>query len=73
MKILNSKLMSFEEDCVEYETEEEFKMDLDRRRKEGWTRVKQPDFEKGYMVAVSKKTNKGFTMRYKRFNGVKIN
>ena len=33
MKLLNSKVMSFEEDCVEYENEQEYLEDLDRRRK----------------------------------------
>lgn len=70
MKILNSKLMSFEEECVEYTSEEEYREDLDRRRKNGWTRIKK--LENGIMIPVSKRTNNGFTMRYKRYNGVKL-
>ena len=45
MKLLNSKVMSFEEDCVEYENEQEYLEDLDKRRKAGWTQLKTPDFE----------------------------
>lgn len=72
MKILNSKLMSFEEECVEYFSEEEYLTDLDKRRKEGWTRIKRPNFETGCMEVMKKKTNHGFTVRYKRFNGIKF-
>lgn len=67
MKILNSKEMSFEEECVEYFSEEEYIKDLDKRRKAGWTRVKRANFEKKEMEVISKITNKGFTIRYKRF------
>ena len=59
MKLLNSKVMSFEEDCVEYENEQEYLEDLDRRRKDGWTQVKTPDFENGVMKRVSKQLPNG--------------
>lgn len=69
MKILNSKEMLFEEECVEYTSEDEYRKDLDKRRKDGWTRVKKANFETKEMEVISKRTNKGFTIRYKRFNG----
>lgn len=48
--------------------------DLDRRRKDGWTQVKTPDFENGVMKRVSKQLQNGhFTQRYKRYNGIKLN
>lgn len=73
MKLLNSKVMSFEEDCVEYENEQEYLEDLDKRRKAGWTQLKTPDFENGVMKRVSKQLPNGhFTQRYKRFNGIKL-
>lgn len=72
MNVLNSKVMSFEEECVEYVSEEEYREDLDKRRKQGWTQIKQPNFEKKQMEVIRKKTNKGFTVRYKRFNGIKF-
>lgn len=73
MKLLNSKVMSFEEDCVEYENEQEYLEDLDKRRKAGWTQLKTPDFENGVMKRVSKQLLNGhFTQRYKRFNGIKL-
>lgn len=69
MKILNSKEMLFEEECVEYTSKEEYLNDLDKRRKDGWTRVKKTNFDTKEMEVISKRTNKGFTIRYKRFNG----
>ena len=72
MKILNSKEMLFEEECVEYFSEDEYIEDLDRRRKNGWTRVKTPNFDMRKMEVISKKTNCGFTIRYKRFGKVHI-
>ena len=57
---------------MEYFSEEEYLADLDKRRKEGWTRVKRPNFEEKTMEVISKKTNHGFTIRYKRFNGIKF-
>ena len=59
MKLLNSKVMSFEEDCVEYENEQEYLEDLDKRRKAGWTQLKTPDFENGVMKRVSKQLPTG--------------
>ena len=72
MKILNSKEMLFEEECVEYTSKEEYLNDLDKRRKDGWTRVKKANFDTKEMEVISKRTNKGFTIRYKRFNGRQI-
>ena len=73
MKLLNSKVMSFEEDCGVYENEQEYLEDLDKRRKAGWTQLKTPDFENGVMKRVSKQLLNGhFTQRYKRFNGIKL-
>lgn len=72
MKILNSKEMLFEEECVEYTSEDEYRKDLDKRRKDGWTRVKKANFETKEMEVISKRTNNGFTIRYKRFNGIQI-
>lgn len=72
MKVLNSKLMSFEEECVEYYSEEEYFTDLDKRRKQNWTQVKTANFKTGKMEVIRKNTNHGFTVRYKRFNGVLI-
>lgn len=72
MKILNSKVMSFEEECVEYLTKEEYREDLHKRRRNGWTQIKVPNFETCEMEVLSKKTNKGFTIRYKRFNHLQI-
>lgn len=72
MKSLNYKVMSFEEECVEYMSKEEYIKDLDKRRKDGWTQVRTPNFETREMEVVSKKTNKGFTIRYKRFGKLPI-
>lgn len=58
----------------EDENEQEYLEDLDRRRKDGWTQVKTPDFENGVMKRVSKQLPNGhFTQRYKRYNGIKLN
>lgn len=53
-------------------SKEEYLNDLDKRRKDGWTRVKKANFDIKEMEVISKRTNKGFTIRYKRFNGRQI-
>ena len=64
--------MSFETECVEYTSEEEYRKDLDKRRQNGWAQSRHPNFETGKMDVVSKKTNKGFTIRYNRYNKILI-
>lgn len=50
----------------------EYLNNLDKRQKDSWTRIKKVNFETKEMKVISKRTNKGFTIRYKRFNGIPI-
>ena len=49
MRLISSKEMWYEEECVEYENEEEYKSDLNKRKHEYWMQMKIPDFENGKM------------------------
>lgn len=40
MKMINSKVLSYEEDLIEYESQEEFDDDFQKRKKDGWLIVK---------------------------------
>lgn len=49
-KILNQKIMSFEEVVIECENETEYAETLDKMRKAGFTRVLKLDKESGEMI-----------------------
>ena len=49
MRLINSKEIWYEEECVEYDNEEEYKEDLNKRKQDRWMQMKIPDFENGKM------------------------
>lgn len=53
-KILNQKIMSFEEVVIECENETEYAETLDKMRKAGFTRVLKLDKESGEMIPLKK-------------------
>ena len=72
MRLISSKKIWYEEECVEYENEEEYKSDLDKRKHEYWMQMKIPDFENGKMKLLQKKTNKGFCQFYRKYHRMQI-
>ena len=72
MKILTRKVLSYEEELVEYDNYEEYKLDLDKRRKEKWTREKKPCFYYDRMETVTKYRGDKIIQRYKRFGALNI-
>lgn len=55
MRLINSKEIWYEEECVEYDNEEEYKEDLNKRKQDRWMQMKIPDFENGKMKLLQKK------------------
>ena len=72
-KILNQKIMSFEEVVIECENETEYAETLDKMRKAGFSRVLKLDKESGEMIPLKKILKNGhIVQRYKRFGGYEI-
>jgi hypothetical protein len=68
MRLISSKEIWYEEECVEYNNEEEYKEDLNKRKQDRWKQMKIPDFENGKMKLLQKKTNKGFCQFYRKYH-----
>lgn len=68
MRLISSKEIWYEEECAEYENEEEYKEDLNKRKQDRWMQMKIPDFENGKMKLLQKKTNKGFCQFYRKYH-----
>ena len=68
MKIVSVKEIWYEEECVEYDNEEEYREDLNKRKHDLWMQMKIPDFHNGKMKLLRKKTDKGFCQYYRRYH-----
>jgi len=72
IKILSSKLLSYEEELVEYISTEEYLKDIDVRKQNGWYRDKKPNFYNESYEVITKFNNDKIIQRYKRYGAIKV-